>query len=60
MRLQTWPCGMGQRRSEALERKTISESDRMYSVTVGGHINWAKDGVTVTEKGIGRGQVRRV
>ena len=60
MRLQTWPCGMGQRRRAALERKTISESDRIYSVTVGGHINWAKDGGTATEKCIRRGQVRRV
>ena len=60
MRLQTWPCCMGQRRSAALERKTISESDRMYSATVGGHINWAKSVGTATEKGIRRGQVRRV
>ncbi len=36
------------------------ESDLMYSVTVGGHINWVKDGGTATEKGIRRGQVRRV
>ncbi len=59
MRLQTWPYGMGQRWSAALERKAISENDRMYSVAVGGHINWAKDGGTATEKGIRRGQVRK-
>ncbi len=58
MRLQIWPCGMGQRRSAALERKAIGESDRIYAVTVGGHINWAKDGGTATEKSIRRGQVR--